>query len=355
MKVKKTTRLVVKNVCFGAIVLTASLFASCQKDSTSGSSNSPAIPSNVKLTSLATTTTSKYKVSGPIYLNGVNNITINGDSINAGSSIGITLINCKNIHITKSRIQNGTQRGIFVSACTNVLIDSCYISNVALGVYAHDSFQVRVLNNQLLNMKGPAGSFIQFDNISGGYNRICYNKCEDVVVNGSYPNAGDGISLYKSNGSLTDQIMVLGNSIKGGCTNTGASGMAGIVAGDLGGSYQDIENNTLVNTGYVGLQMQGGSHITIKNNSIYSDRLPWSGLGLCSANYSGTPSNYNTITGNKVKWQSGYALCGCNFERDTVFKAGSGSNLNVMPTGWKANIVNASLTSSILPASLVSQ
>ena len=355
MKIKKTIGPAVKSICFGAFILTASLFASCQKDALNGNTSSEAVPTNIKLTSLAATQTSQYKLTAPIVLNGVSNITISGDSINGGSSVGITLINCKNIHITKSKIMNGTQRGIFVSSCTNVLIDSCFISNVAIGIYAHDSFQVRVMSNQLLDMKGPVGSFIQFDNITGGYNRICYNKCEDVIVNGSNPNAGDGISLYKSNGSPTDQIMVLGNSIRGGCTNTGASGMAGIVAGDVGGSYQDIENNILVNTGYVGIQMQGGTNITIKNNQIYSDRLPWSGLGLCSANYSGLPSNNNTITGNKVKWNSGYALCGCNFERDTVYKAGSGSSTNAVPTGWASNTVNAPLTSSILPTVLITQ
>ncbi|MGZ3810605.1 MAG: right-handed parallel beta-helix repeat-containing protein [Mucilaginibacter sp.] len=344
-----------KNTCLGALLLTLSIFSSCQKDAATQTTPTNIPVSSVNLKSLASTATSKYKVSAPIVLNGVNNITISGDSINVngGSTIGITIINCKNIHITKSKILNSTNRGIWVWGSTNVLIDSCYISNVSVGIYAHASQQVRVYSNQLLNMKGPAGSFIQFDNITGGYNRICYNNCEDVIGSGTNPNpnAGDGISLYQSNGASTDPIYVIGNSIRGGCTQTGSKGMAGIVAGDLGGSYQVITNNTLVNTGYVGIQMQGGSHISIVTNSIYSDRLPWSEVGLVSANYSGLPSSSNTITGNKVNWNSGYVSCGCNFHRDTAYKA----NNNPMPTGWKSNTVNAAITSSILPAALIKQ
>jgi len=229
-----------------------------------------------------------------------------------------------------------------------VLIDSCFISNVSAGVYAHRGSSVRVNYNQFFNMVGPfpSGNFVQFNNIIGSYNRISYNKCEDAP---STSGAGDGISLYQSSGLSTDQLYVVGNWIRGGGTNTGSSGMAGIVAGDVGGSWQNINGNILVNTGYVGIQQQGGSNISINNNSIYSANLPWSGAGLVSANYSGTPSTNNTIGNNKVNWYAGYY----SIQRDTVWKPGSGSNSNARPINWDTNIPNASINASILPTTII--
>lgn len=249
---------------------------------------------------------------------------------------------------------NSSLQGVFMYDCTNISIDSCFISNVSAGVYAHACGQIKVNSNEFLNMRGPvpAGNFVQFNNVSGGGNQINYNKCEDIMGSGINPNpgGGDGISLFQSNGTAASPIQVYGNWIRGGGTNTGASGMAGIVAGDVGGSYQDIENNILVNTGYVGIQQQGGSNLTIANNSIYSANLPWSGGGLISANYSGTASNNNTIANNKINWIAGY-LGGAR--RDTAWKPGAGSNINARPINWNNNIPAAPINASILPATII--
>ena len=300
-----------------------------------------------------------YVAKKPITLSSASNVTISGDSINGKRSVCITLNNCNNIHITKCKLMNSTTRGIFLNNCTNILIDSCFITNVAVGVYAHSGSGIRVVSNDFLNMRGPlpAGNFVQFNNVSGAGNQINYNKCEDIVGTGPnpYPQGGDGLSIFQSNGTAASPIQVYGNWIRGGGTNTGTQGMAGIVAGDVGGSYQDIENNILVNTGYVGIQQQGGSYMTITHNTIYSDLLPYSGLGLGSANYSGVPSVGSTIAYNTIEWKAGYALCGCNFERDTAYKPGSGVNSNARPIGWNTNIVKASLGPNILPVNLISE
>ena len=163
-----------------SVFLSTLFISSCQKENTQ-TPNINAFNIN-NLSPLATAAKPpKYKLTAPIYFINASNIVITGDSINGGSNVGITLINCANVHITKSKIMNApAQRGIWVSNCTNVLIDSCYISNVGTGVYAHDSRQVRVLSNQFLNMKATWGNFVEFDNVSGGYNRINYNKCENV-------------------------------------------------------------------------------------------------------------------------------------------------------------------------------
>jgi hypothetical protein len=78
--------------------------------------------------------------------------------------------------------------------------------------------------------------------------------------------------------------------------------------------------------------------------------VPWSGLGLGSANYSGSPSNNNTITGNQINWHAGYLNMK---QRDTSYKA---ANNNAMPTGWKSNTVKSTtITASILPAVIIKQ
>lgn len=292
----------------------------------------------------------KYTAVAPIVLNGKSGITIRGDSIDGGKSVCLYLINCHDIHITRCKFQNSTERGIRLDNCSNIKIDSCFFTRVADGVYAFKCTRgITVLTNQFLNLVGPVpkGHAVAFNNCNGGGNRICFNVCETINGTGTNPNpeVGDIINLYQSNGLPADPIKVYGNLLRGGGTGTGSMGMAGIVAGDVGGSYQDIENNKLVNTGYVGIQVQGGTHITVINNQIYSDLLPWSGLGLGSANYSGVPSNNNTIANNQVNWQAGYL----NMKRrDTCYKPGSGNNSNAKPIGWETNVVNAPLKSTTL-------
>src|SRR3569623_453640 len=131
------------SVMLGITMLSASVFTSCQKDSAvvptttntntldKGKNSSGVAPTkNTGITTGGTTTGSTgsstkftYKASAPISLSGQSNITISGDSINGGSSVGIRLSNCTNVHITKCRIQNTTNDGIQLSNCTNVIID----------------------------------------------------------------------------------------------------------------------------------------------------------------------------------------------------------------------------------------
>jgi len=353
MKFKNMTHRVKTNICFALLFLAASFISSCQKDnSPAPDANLAANVTNANLTPLATTT-SKYKLTAPLYYINKSNFTINGDSINGGNSIGINLLGCTNVHITKCKIMNSTNRGISIYGCTNVLVDSCFVSNVVQGIYVHSSTQVRIQSNQLLNMK--AGGFIQFDDVTGSYNRISFNKCEDVLKAGTNPNpaGGDGINLYKSKGLPNDPIYVIGNYIRGGGTNTGPLGMSGIVAGDGGiGQYQDIENNILVNPGYAGIQHISGSNITIKNNKIFSSNVPWSGVGLCTANYSNLKVSGNVISNNQINWIAGYLNMART--RNVLYKPNVTSVLNPVPTGWSTNVINApAVTASILPAVMI--
>ena len=197
---------------------------------------------------------------------------------------------------------NSTNDGIQLNNCTNVTIDSCFVTNVRAGVNVKYCTTVKVKNNQFLNMNGPypSGNFVQFNNVNGGGCQIAYNKCEDVVGVAQHPQ--DGLSIYQSNGLPGDSIMVIGNYIRGGQAQHDSGGGAGIVLGDVGGSYQVARHNVLVNPGAVGAQVQGGSHIKMDHNTIFSTATPFTMVGLAYGNYSGAASVDVTMSYNKVRY-----------------------------------------------------
>ena len=287
-----------------------------------------------------------YKASSPISLSNQSNITISGDSINVGNggTVGIKLNNCTNVHITKCKVMNSTNDGIQLNNCTNVTVDSCSVSNVRAGVNAMQCTTVKVNNNQFLNMNGPfpSGNFVQFNNVNGGGSQIAYNKCEDVAGVAQHPQ--DGLSVYQSNGLPGDSIMVIGNYIRGGQVQHDSGGGAGIVLGDVGGSYQVARYNVLVNPGAVGAQVQGGSHIKMDHNTIFSTSTPFTMTGLAYGNYSGAASSDVTISYNKVKY---FQTSGA--EMDAWWDPSTASQ----PQGWNTNILKANIDASILPSVLI--
>lgn len=326
------------------------LISSCQKDATTTAPEqvpSSDLSSKFKA-SYAATTKSAYKLTSPIYYINKSNITISGDSINGGSAACIELVNCTNVKIHNCKLVNSTSFGVYLNNCSNVLIDSSYISKVRAGVYAEGcpGGQIRVMYNQMQNMLGPFphADFVQFDRVTGTYNRICYNKLENIQ---GKSNPEDGINTYMSGGTSADPLYITGNWIRGGGPSTTG---AGICAGDNGGSYQIIQNNTLVNSGYGGIDCAAGNNMTVINNTIYSQSFSWSGVGLASNNFTTTPSYSNKMTTNKVNWIAGHWG---GYERDTVYRYAKGASANPMPSGWKANTVHASISASILPATII--
>ncbi|HTK20284.1 MAG TPA: right-handed parallel beta-helix repeat-containing protein [Mucilaginibacter sp.] len=317
---------------------------------TTGIAGSTGTTGTTGKTSATTGTTSTsaiiYKASSPISLSNQSNITISGDSINVGNSgtVGIKLNNCNNVHITKCKVMNSTNDGIQLNNCTNVTIDSCFVTNVRAGVNAMQCTTVKVVNNQFLNMNGPfpSGNFVQFNNVNGGGNQISYNKCEDVVGVAQHPQ--DGLSVYQSNGLPGDSIMVIGNYIRGGQVQHDSGGGAGIVLGDVGGTYQVARYNVLVNPGAVGAQVQGGSHIKMDHNTIFSTATPFTMVGISYGNYSGTASSDVTMSYNKVKY---FQTSGA--EMDAWWDPSTASQ----PQGWNTNILKANIDASILPAVLI--
>ena len=347
------------------LALPAVFISSCQKETavtpeaaTTSQSASSLIGTEAtakSLVKLATTTTTflgaPINSTAPISLYKKSNVTISGASITGGSAPCIQLTNCTNIHITKCKLTGSTNYGILIgSGCSNILIDSCLITNVATGVFAVScpNGQIRVQYNQFQNMKGPypKGDYVQFSNVGGHYNRIQYNTGENIS---GQSNPEDGISIYKSNGVAGDPICVIGNSLRGGGPSTTGSG---ITVGDQGGSYILVQNNKLVNTGYMGMQVAGGHDIQLTGNNITSTAFAWSHQGLGCGNYSGLSSYSITINANQVKWISGKAsdqLKGStSIEKDASYQVGT-----TMPTGWSTNVLGAAISSTILPSTLI--
>lgn len=359
----------------GFTLLSTSVFTSCSKDSAiaPASTNANALDKShttqgvgpTKTTSGGTTTggtttgtttggtttgttgTSTkfiYKASAPINLTGQSNITISGDSINGGSTVGMRLTNCTNVHITKCKVQNSTTDGIQLYNCTNVTIDSCFITNVRAGVNAMYCTTVKVNYNQFLNMNGPypSGNFVQLNNVNGGGIQVNYNRCEDIAGVAQHPQ--DGLSIYQCNGLPGDSVQVIGNWIRGGQVQNDSGGAAGIVLGDVGGSYQVARNNIVVNAGFVGMQVQGGNHIKMDHNTIYSISTPYSNCGLCFGNYSGATSSDIYMGYNKIRfYQKTGAEMDAWWDPSTAFQ----------PNGWTTNILAASIDASILPTTII--
>jgi parallel beta-helix repeat protein len=283
---------------------------------------------------------SDYKTSAPIRYTNKSDITLENLSIDCSNQkiAGIQLHYCSNVHIKNCKIYNSLFYGIKLFNCTNVTIENCFITNVQAGVYAQQSKIIKVNNNQFLNMNGPfpSGNFIQFDNVNGGGNQMNYNKCEDIA----------GVAQHPQDGLPGDSIQVIGNWIRGGQISHDSGGATGIGLGDNGGSYQVARYNILVNPGYVGIQPQGGIHIKVDHNTIYSSRTPVSLIGLSRGNASGKPSSdvyigYNTVNWTDYNGHSARSNCAWY---DPAADA---------PLGWETNKLAAPVDSSILPAKII--
>jgi hypothetical protein len=326
-----------------ALLLTSSLIVSCSKDAQVApqTSDLPATASNS--TSVANTTNSlatTYTTSSPISYSGKSNLTISGLSFDGAANL-ISLTNCSNIHITQCRFSNATAYAVKLYNCTNVTVDACYFTNVAFGVYGQQSKVIKINSNQCLNLKGGGSIFAHFaqlDNVNGGGNQINNNRIENIAGVAVQPH--DIISLYESNGLQGDSIQVIGNWIRGGQLALNAAknnGACGIGLMDGSGSYQVCRGNILVNPGFAGIQPVGnGTGLKIDHNTIFSSQTPVSLVGLSYQLNGSGYAGYNTI----------------NWTASTGTKVSEWSSVT-QPGGWGTNIVNANISASVLPATII--
>lgn len=245
-------------------------------------------------------------------IDGQSNITIDGQTFTDGSGTCLVINDSSNITITNSTFTDCNGQGIQVEGTSsNITITHNTFENVQTGAYFNgptgNGFVFSY--NRCTNMKGPIarGQCVQMNGVSGTGHRIQNNY--SIAYRGANCYGGptisitvctrkpeDHINIFNSGGAVGDYLQITGNYLEGGGPSTSG---AGIVVGDNGGSYINVENNFLLNTGSQGIAVAGGSFIVVNNNRIYGRRTDVSNIGLSAYNSTAACSDI-TITNNVV-------------------------------------------------------
>lgn len=208
----------------------------------------------------------------------------------------ISLRDCRDVTITNRTFRDlgANVIAIRLQNCHNVTIKAVDFINVAEGVYAVDSTNIRVIDSRYQNILGPheregynRGNFVQFERVNGGL--IDHNK-------GKGGDTEDVISLYK-----TSNVVVEDNHFEG--TNWTSTSGSGIALSDGGGSNNIARRNKLLNIGQVGIFIASGTNNKIQDNIIYGEPRSGSNVGIYVWNLSGGTCSGAVVTGNKVRFQ----------------------------------------------------
>jgi len=217
---------------------------------------------------VARNTTSQY---GPWNFNSCTNITLNNVAT-IESTTGI-----KNI------------RGMnFLNCGANLVLNGCWFHG---------------FSDNATHTHG-GGSAVQFNNCNGG--GIIVTNCKTQVevtpgTSGMTDGVGDLISIYQCYGTSSNWSLITLNKQRGGSSHT--AGYAANVIGDVGGSYQKYQYNTIVNTGKVLLQVQGGTFMDMSFNDCFGDYFPYNSVGMAFGNYSGAPCNNVRMGYNRIRFK----------------------------------------------------
>ncbi len=325
--------------------------------------------------------TLSFSISGPSYgqqgstlpptvINSPNGIFLQSNTVYTGLRIANpqgpclqTRNNSNNIVLKDSIIGPCKNEGIRIFGSSDIRIENSVFHDVASGIMALGTTgNIVVSRNQITNVHQikqtpsatKSGHHIQFANVSGGGNRIEFNVGENFV---GLSDPAEGINIFKSNGTASSPIEVVGNSIRGGgylpnSPSSGGENSGGILAGDGGGSNINVKENTVVRAGLHGVSISGGTNNKILNNTMYSPQTPFSNAGLqvklwqnpnaaqgaLQAGCSG-----HEVQGNKVDWTSRWG----NQATEMIAK-GCGDVI-----GWANNDSNVKLSEGILPAQLI--
>lgn len=240
-------------------------------------------------------------LSGPLDLSGKTNIVIEGKRFRNTEGACIKLHSgANNITIRNCFFDGSTDEAIDIENASNITIENCLFARVVTGVYAVGSKGIKVRNNQFVNVRmrsiGGRGQFVQLNKCSGEGNLVENNQGEN------FPGESDPedlVSIHASSGTAQSPIIIRGNMFRGGGPSTSGGG---IIAGDYGGGYVLMENNTLLNPGQYGMSIAGGHDIKIINNKIYSKQFPWSNNPLYVWAQQGAACSNNYVSGNYVYW-----------------------------------------------------
>ncbi|MDR3492093.1 MAG: RICIN domain-containing protein [Gammaproteobacteria bacterium] len=267
------------------------------------------------------------------------NVTVNNINVHDTDDAGVTIFYGSDYLVSNSQFTKINSNAVKVQGSANVTIQNNKINTVTSGIYVATTTNVKVLKNNLAHMQGkPHANFIQFNQVNGTGNRImCNIGLQDAYgTPNTLDSIEDDISLYKSKGTITDPILVVGNKVKnGGPSGTGS----GIMLGDNGGTNIIARDNVVVNTGNLGMAMSGGTNIQLVNNKIFSTYFPITHNALAVWNYNmGTVICDNvTATGNQVNWTDAWG------PETTIWTNGTCSNTHFSSNTFQDARITAAL------------
>lgn len=188
------------------------------------------------------------------------NITFDNNRSNVGTKVKenwVSIIDCKNVRIRGVKFIsteeiNEYPKAIFVKESKNVEVIDCY-SRVVPMLQMWCCTEMNVSNNIGYNQNS---TFIELD---AGYKGVINNN---RVYNWS------GENDYSIIGSNSCDVVIKNNYIMS-CSNHGLPLNLGHKTNHLYARNNTIENNTLIG-GRIGLQIQAGEDIIVKNNTITS-------------------------------------------------------------------------------------
>lgn len=280
-----------------------------------------------------------YVPSSPVILSNINDTVIEGLEITNTETHCIDIRGCRNVTIKNCLLRNAVGNGIRIGNSQNISIENCRIDSVASGVYALNSSTIKVTYNTVKNVLGPKPrrQFAQFDKVYGEGNTISYNVAINIMGESS---PEDVINIYKSNGTATSPIEVIGNWIRGGGPSRSGGG---IMTGDGGSSsYILVKDNILVDPGQYGIAIASGEYITIANNKVFGREQSFTNVGIYVWNQYDSPCNNHTVINNKVKWTN---------QKGQDNSKWNGWNCGEI-SGWSNNEWGANIDASILPDDL---
>jgi parallel beta-helix repeat protein len=199
----------------------------------------------------------------------------------------IQIENAANITITNSLIENMSNRGFGSKRNNAVQIES------STGITIRSN-TIRKVNSDISNKQNDYGSrSIKVEGSSSniriesnrfydaGRNAVQFSRVRDAggisITSNVIEGRGrwdsdyeDMINLYSSSGTSQSPIRVAGNRFKNGGPSSTGTGMI-LGDGNTGSGpsrHIVVENNVFINPGHVGINLAGGDHITIRNNTI---------------------------------------------------------------------------------------
>lgn len=239
-------------------------------------------------------------VSGVRDVSGQSNVIIENLRFENTSAASIKVWNASNITIRNCFFNKSSKEAIDMQNSKNITITNCLFNGIETGVYALNCQTVKINNNQFVNVrKRPGegrGQFVQFNGGGGPGCEINNNRGENFP---GESDPEDMISFYSASGTSASPIQVKNNIFRGGGPSQSGGG---IIAGDHGGSWIVIENNTCMNPGQYGISVAGGSNMQILYNKIFSKQFPWSNNPLYVWAQYDVPCSDITVKGNRATW-----------------------------------------------------